>query len=428
MILSLTRSVYIFAVLLMAAVFVSCGGGGGSTAPTGTGTLNLSLTDAASGDYKAVYVTINEVWVKHAEKDWEMLIFNDPEIEMVLPQTLNLLDYVNGFRARLGYAELEAGHYSQMRLILEDSDQAPTSQDLNLLGHTHPFFNYVVDSADNEIFLKVPSGGNSGIKLVGGFDIENTKSTDIILDFDAHKSVHAHPAGKSGKWILRPTINVVEIDNSVSGIVDEPDEEDDSGALVSAQIYDTTQLMGSADEVVSVAGSFSKMDGKYFMLLPKNISGSPYNIVAIKYDVVTENNIDTTIVFSPACKALDSTESREYTGVDFILTQAETIGTVSGSITGLSEPAEGDNYSVNLSIRQEANCDDDPEPEMIEVFLKSFVNATGEDINYGPITLPAGDYELVAWADGAETIFPPYDIIIEDGADTHQNVVFDPIP
>ena len=78
----------------------------------------------------------------------------------------------------------------------------------------------MVDSADNEIFLKVPSGGNTGIKIVGGFDIENSKSTDIILDFDAHKSVHAHPAGKSGKWILRPSIKVVETTNSVSGMVD----------------------------------------------------------------------------------------------------------------------------------------------------------------------------------------------------------------
>jgi hypothetical protein len=423
------RLVYVCAVFLMFMPLISCGGGGGGGGAAGTGTLNLSLTDAASGDYKAVYVTINEVWVKHAEKDWEMLEFNDPE--MVLPQTLNLLDYVNGFRAKLGYDELEAGHYTQMRLILEVSTETPETDDSNILGHAHPFFNYVIDSDDNEIFLKVPSGGQSGVKLVGGFDIENAESTDIILDFDANKSVHAHPAGKTGEWRLRPTIKVVEIINSVSGNVEDVGEKAVPGARVSAQIYDTNELVGSKDEVVSVAGVISDDDGNYFMLLPKNMSDSPYNIVAIKYDVVTENGEDRTIVLGPECQPLESTESKEYTGVNFTLAQAEETGSVSGSIVGLPEPGEGDIYSVYLSIRQYADCDNDGngEPEtMIEVVFKSFVNAIGGDIEYGPITLPKGTYELVAWADGAETIYPPYDIEIEDGVDTLQEIDFTPPP
>jgi len=65
---------------------------------------------------------------------------------------------------------------------------------------------------------------------------------------------------------------------------------------------------------------------------------------------------------------------------------------------------------------------------MIEVVFKSFVNAIGGDIEYGPITLPKGTYELVAWADGAETIYPPYDIEIEDGVDTLQEIAFTPPP
>ncbi|KPK24848.1 MAG: hypothetical protein AMJ61_13265 [Desulfobacterales bacterium SG8_35_2] len=394
MILSLTRSVYIFAVLLMAAVFVSCGGGGGSTAPAGTGTLNLSLTDAASGDYKAVYVTINEVWVKHEQKTWEK--YSAPELQ--LPKTLNLLDFVNGARAELGILELETGHYNQMRLILEDSDQAPTSQDLNILDNTHPFFNYVVDSADNEIFLKVPSGGNTGIKIVNGFDIEDSRATELILDFDAHKSVHAHPAGKSGTWILRPMIKVVETTNSVSGDVDTG--EDDSGVWVSAQVYDTAAI-DFREEVESVAGVFSKVDGTYFMFLPINTSDTPYNIVA------TKNG------FAPECQALDSTASQKYTGVNFILTPEDT-GTVSGSIINLPVPGAEDNYSAFLSIRKYADCDGDGVPEtMVEVVFKAFPNGTGNPIDYGPITLSVGDYELIAWADGAAT-YPPIDIIIEE--------------
>ena len=417
MIESFIRSVYIFAVLLITAALISCGGGGGATS-AGTGTLNLSLTDAASGDYKAVYVTINEVWVKHTERDWEML--NGPDLE--LPQTLNLLDFVHGFRARLGYAELEAGHYTQMRLIVDDRTGAPQSPDTNILSHAHPYYNYVIDLDNNEIFLKVPSGGNTGIKLVGGFDIENAKSTDIVIDFDANKSVHAHPAGKTGEWRLRPAIKVVEIINSVSGrvvrMVDEA-EEAVPNAWVSAQIFDTGAT-DFKDEVTSVAGVFSKEGagedaGIYFMLLPKNISGSPYNIVATKTDLVTPE------VFVPECQALDSTESNEYINVNFTLTLANKIGEVTGSITGLPIPGQGDNYSVYLSIRKHVDCDGVGDPEIVEMELITFVNDQGNPIPIGPITLPgAGEYEIVAWADGAGTL-PPFGITIDENGDDIQN-------
>jgi len=408
MILSLRRSIYIFAVLLSAAVLASCGGGGGSGA--GTGTLNLSLTDAPNGDYKAVYVTINEVWVKHEEKNWEML--NGPDLK--LPQTLNLLDFVNGTRAQLGIVELEVGHYNQMRLIVEDSLGVPQSQDLNILGNTHPFYNYVIDSADNEIFLKVPSGGNTGIKT-DGFNIESEVPTDIVLDFDANKSVHAHPAGKTDEWRLRPTIKVVEVKNLVSGVVDEPGTEDDSGAWVTAQLYDADAGVGSKDEVFSVAGVSSMIDGTYLILLPINTSGTPYNIVAVKDG------------FLPECQSLDSAASREYTDVNFTLTPSPT-GTISGSILNLPEPPGAeDNYSVFLSIRKFADCDGDDVPEtLIEVVYKPYVNSTGDPINYGPITLAEGEYELVTWADGAGTLYPPFDITIE--GDVTQDIDFGPSP
>ncbi len=411
MILSLRRLVYIFAVLLETALLVSCGGGGGGGTSAGTGTLNLSLTDAPNANYKAVYVTINEIWVKHSDKDWEML--NSPDLK--LPQTLNLREFVNGARAQLGIIELEAGHYNQMRLMLGTKP----------VGEQHDYPNYLIlKDDDKQIPLKVPSGYQTGIKLVKGFDIEDSKATEIILDFDANKSVHAHPAGNTGEWRLRPTIKVVEINNSVSGkvvqIVSDA-EEALPDAQVNAQIYDNSQLMGSPDEVESVAGVFSDMDGTYFMFLPINTSASPYNIVATK--TVYDHEI---VVYEPKCHILASTTSSEYLDVDFTLSPAKKSGRLLGSITGLPVPGAGVDYSVNLSIRQFADCDSNEGPEtMIEVVYRSFPNSAGEDIvEYGPIILPEGEYELVAWADGAEAIYPPFDIMITDGADITQNIDF----
>ena len=159
---------FLCAIILITTALVSCSSGGGtkSTTPS-TGTLVLNLIDDPT-PYKAIYVTLNEVRVHHDIDGWTTL----SNLDLNLPQTINLLDLVNGTMAYLGSTELATGHYSQMRLILEDSEDAPQSADLNVLGKPHPFFNYLIDSDDNEILLKVPSGGNTGIKLVNGFDID----------------------------------------------------------------------------------------------------------------------------------------------------------------------------------------------------------------------------------------------------------------
>jgi len=203
----------------------------------------------------------------------------------------------------------------------------------------------------------------------------------------------------TGTGNLNLSLKVVETTNSVSGVVGAG--EGDSGVWLSAQVYDTGSI-GFKDEVGSVAGVFSKEDDStYFMFLPINTSGTPYNIVATKDG------------FAPECQALDSSVSQEYTGINFILRPEDT-GTVSGSISYLPVPGEEDDYSVFLSIRKYADCDRDEEPEtMIEVVYKSFANEAGAPIDYGPIILPVGEYELVAWADGAGT-YPPIDIIIEE--------------
>src|SRR5262245_55297343 len=89
-------------------LMMSCGGGGG-------GQVKISLTDSATDQYKAVYVTIDSVEV-HAsnasDESWVTLQ------NLNLPRTINLLDLMNGVREELGISDLPSGHYTQMRLIL----------------------------------------------------------------------------------------------------------------------------------------------------------------------------------------------------------------------------------------------------------------------------------------------------------------------
>ena len=357
-------------VLMLTISLISCGG---SDSPAATGTLNIKLTDAATS-HQAVYVTINEVHVHHETGGWETL----PELD--LPQTVNLLELVNGVMLDLGIAELEAGHYNQMRLILEDSEEVPDPQDPpdnNILGKPHPYFNYLIDANNEDFPLKVPSGGNTGIKLVNGFDIVADRANELHLDFDAHRSIVEKGNGNYG---LKPTIKVLEtVDNTVSGTVQEEDNTPLGGALVSAQLYNP-DAEDPRDAVFVESTTTTVADtGAYTLFLPLNT----YNIVA------TLEGVEGMEGYLPACKAVEAEWYFDNDPVDLTLIAAVTDPiTISGTVSGLATDVE-----ALLSIRQrDVNCGGS-ENVTIEVASKYVGNEADFEI-----ILPAGTYDLVVSA------------------------------
>jgi hypothetical protein len=357
---NLITSVALF--LLLGIGLVSCSGGGsgtvGSSGDSGIGggnigTLILGLTDGPppKNTYDAIYVTIKEISVKHEDKEgWDRL--TGPELD--LPKTFNLLDLVNGVIADLGVVELEAGHYNQMRLLLGTEPD----EEENILGEAHDYANYLILEGDDEqIPLKVPSGYQTGIKLVNGFDIEVEGSTELVLDFDANKSIVK--AGKSGKWLLKPTIKMIEsVTYSVEGFVEDNEDNRLAEADVSAQIYDSAAL-DPKDEITVAASAKSNDNGYYFMYL--SLYQEKYNIVATKDG------------YLPACKVLDSDGLIAGYIRHFNLTPAAATGTFTGSARGLESPED----TALFSIRQvDASCG------MIEVASRSAVNTTAEPADY----------------------------------------------
>jgi hypothetical protein len=378
------KFVYACVIFLMVMPLVSCGGsgsdtGGGTTGGGTTGTLVLGLTDDP-GDYLHVYVTIKEVQVHQAVEGEDD---DSGWLTVLTPgETFDLLVLQNGVIASLGLAELEAGKYNQMRLILDE--EKPVA---------HPYANYLVIEGEEgedpvEVELKVPSGFKTGIKIVHGFTIVASGATELILDFDANKSIVQ--AGKSGKWLLKPTIKVLEtVTNSVSGKVDTI-EEDISvavvGASVSAQVYDSV-----TGDLTGAGGAESDTVGDYFMYLP--ITNNIYNIVA------------TMDGYASQCKVLDLSQPTE--PVDFTLI-AEATGTLIGSVTGLAAPED----SAFFSIRQaHTSCG------MIEVASASVLNTMPTDLEpiyFEPITLPVlpvGTYQVVVSAEGEGT--QVFDVVVE---------------
>jgi len=333
----------------------ACGSGGSGPSSNENGTLSLGLTDAATDEYEAVWVTISEVKVHRSET-----AENDEGgwFTVATPQeTYNLLELVNGVIEQLGIAELPAGKYTQMRLYLGR----------NFDDSSHPYPHYVVDKDDGDRHeLKVPSGYETGIKLIHEFEIVAGLTLDLVLDFDASASVVK--AGRSGQTLLKPTIKIIDTKNNatVNGIV--TDVTDSNNPVVINDALVSAQYPGIISEDPITFTSTKTDGGGYQMYLPPNA----YNIVAYKFG------------FIPVCKniALDLNQVKT---LDFELS-AVTTAIVMVNVSGLINDEQG----ATISFRREQDCEG-AASQLIEVDKLNVSNGTGYEIG-----LPLGNYTVVS--------------------------------
>jgi hypothetical protein len=367
--------------LLFVLIFIGCNDGGSGSSSKGN--FDLSLSDATTDEYNGVYVTIEEVQVHKSEgSDWKTVAS--------LGKTYNLLELVNGVREQLCITELETGHYTQMRLIIgENPDNG-----LNILSERHTFGNYIIDKFDKYYELKIPSGYKTGIKIVHGFDINESQTTELILDFDVSRSIVR--AGNKGKCLLSPTIKVLDTKECslISGIVvtDIDTESAMEGVWVSAQIYDL-EAADPKDSVVIQTSTITDEDGSYTIFLEPG----EYNIIAYKDG------------YNPDCAKTVTISNTSYTQ-DFLLTSAST-EVISGSV---DIEGEDDDQYVTIAVRQALTCTGNSGEEQIETISLNIANGG----NYN-IRLPQGTaYNVVASTYGKETqkvddVYPPEEVNIQ---------------
>lgn len=182
------------------------GGGGGGGAGTQTaGTLGVSLTDAPSCGFDKVFVTVTKV---RAHKSATAGTEDDGWTEIAVDPArskIDLLSLANGVLQPLGQMPLAAGHYSQLRLVLNKNSGNGLANSVIPTGQT------------NEVALITPSAVESGLKLVNEFDIEAGQRADLVLDFDACKSIVTRG---NGEYALKPVVKVIPtLLNGVEGYV-----------------------------------------------------------------------------------------------------------------------------------------------------------------------------------------------------------------
>ena len=194
------RFFLILSTVLLGAL-AACGGGGGSD----TGTLRVALTDAPACGYDAVNVTIQKVRV-HKSSTASDTDAGWSEIVLSPAKRVDLLTLTNGLFEPLGQTPLPTGHYTQLRLVLGTNDA------------TTPMANSVVPSGGSETALTTPSGQQTGLKMNIDMDVGANQMIDLVLDFDACKSVVR--AGSSGQYLLKPVVSVIpRFISGVSGFV-----------------------------------------------------------------------------------------------------------------------------------------------------------------------------------------------------------------
>jgi hypothetical protein len=179
--------------MVAAGIYVLAGCSADRQTGASLGHVSVRLTDAP-GDYEQVNLVVNEVSV-HRDGDgadtWETLKLDSTT-------TFDLIQLQGGVLARLADGDVPAGHYTQVRLHLVDGSNVVVS------GTAYP--------------LKVPSGMESGYKLIGAFDVPAGGAVDLTLDFDAARSI-VHTG--NGKYMLKPTcrliVNQVQNTGAITG-------------------------------------------------------------------------------------------------------------------------------------------------------------------------------------------------------------------
>ena len=235
-----------------------------------TGTLKLNLSDAPidAHNVTGVYITINAIQY-HLDGQWTTCE------EFEGPQTYNLLELTGGNFVLLGDFTLPAGHYTQIRFMLDIQEIGPPPANPGCY----------MEFADNSTEpLFVPSGGETGYKAIGQFTVPVNGEVEVTADFDVRKSVFI----AYSVYILNPTIRLIVNDQagSIAGNITNGSEYTD---IIVFAYEDETWVASEAAEPAEGESRFpnavtsGKMDdeGDYVLAF---LAAGTYDLVVAGYN------------------------------------------------------------------------------------------------------------------------------------------------
>jgi hypothetical protein len=166
--------------------------------------MSVSLASEKACGFDAVNVTVSKVrfnmsaTAAASDNTWT-------DITLSPARRINLADMNNGAVQALGIAGLAPGHYSQVRLVLDQNASNTTTNSVVMTGTT------------TEVPLVTQTAAPEGIPVGGGFDIADGQNSTFVAGFDTCQSVVTK---NRNEFYLRPIIrSLPPVQNGIEGFV-----------------------------------------------------------------------------------------------------------------------------------------------------------------------------------------------------------------
>lgn len=246
-------------IIFFSLILTSCRGGDSSSVSS-SGTVSVSVTDAAVDNVKQVFVQFTGVTVKSEN--------SNPHTLALSGDSQTCLDLVNG----IGPTPTTEGDVTVRCIELKELQGTQSASLLDGIILSAGGYNWirldvdaqkgvmdsiVVENSGNLESLYIPSGSQSGLKLNSHFSVQAGGSHDFVIDFDLRKSVN-NPQGFAD-YRLKPSLRMIDraLTGNITGTVDSTllsaegcTSDIDTGAGFAVYVYE-----GSAGTVTGEEGS-----------------------------------------------------------------------------------------------------------------------------------------------------------------------------
>jgi hypothetical protein len=183
------KSPLLYAAVLsgLSLLLAACGSGGYDDDGA---RMKLSVADAPVDGAQAVVVKFTGVELTPGSG-------GPVTITLSQPKSIDLLSQSGTASAVLFDEPIPSGSYGQIRLaVVADGDPANS---------------YITLSDGTQHGLDIPSGDQTGLKLVSGFEVPGSGVVNYTVDFDLRKAITC-PPGQNGVCFLKPALRLVNND------------------------------------------------------------------------------------------------------------------------------------------------------------------------------------------------------------------------